>query len=496
MSHPPRIGVWAAVSTLAQAAEDKISLESQEQQGREFAEAVGGEVVAVYTVPGHSRDLWRWSDAESQMVAYANLRRDVEASRIDVLWALDVDRLGRDPALAQQVISLVERSGAEVYLQSAPHQLGQKTTAHRYVSAIQSVRVGEDQALRKHRHHSGMKGRILKRGLLAGLPPFYLDVERDPVSGEVVGYRFSDQVGALDLMTRLFLEGHSYAEICRRLDASGYPPPGDGRHWWARLANEVMLSDVPAGYAHWGPYRTPEPSPHVPARWDSETFAAVVRERQRRSVSGFTRRGAGPLTRVAYCARCGGHMVRARPRRTSPYYLRCNRHAQKAVYPEYTCHANSIREDAVLEAVGDFLQEMSTPEAIDAMLAEQQEGHQGQALHSELDAARRAVTDLEVRRRRAAHAYAAGDMDLTIYREVDSELSERLAAEQARAQDLEQVIAAMPDLEQQREAILGLVQVLPDLLTSEEPATIAAMLQEAGLHIYIEAGLVREIVLE
>jgi hypothetical protein len=39
-----RIGIWRAVSSKPQAAGDKVSLESQEEAGREFAAAVGGRV--------------------------------------------------------------------------------------------------------------------------------------------------------------------------------------------------------------------------------------------------------------------------------------------------------------------------------------------------------------------------------------------------------------------------------------------------------------------
>ena len=81
-----RVGVWAAVSSRPQADESKESLPSQQAQGREFAAEKGGEVVRVYEVPGHTRDLIFYADAAEQMPAYAELRRDVEAGRLDVLW--------------------------------------------------------------------------------------------------------------------------------------------------------------------------------------------------------------------------------------------------------------------------------------------------------------------------------------------------------------------------------------------------------------------------
>ena len=225
-----RVGVWAAVSSKAQAAEDKVSLQDQEQRGQEFAQSLdGGQVVAVYRVGGQSRDIVFWHHAEAAIAAYGELRRDIEAGRLDVLWCYDVDRLGRDPALAQTLISLVETNGAEVYISTAPHPIGQKTAGHRYVSAIQAVRAGEDSALRAYRHASGMRGRV-KRGMIANTPPYgYQAMHSD--NGDVRAYEFTAGIAAVELMTTLFLSGHSYAEIQRRMNASDYPPPMGGDFW-------------------------------------------------------------------------------------------------------------------------------------------------------------------------------------------------------------------------------------------------------------------------
>ena len=51
---PYRVAIWCAVSSKAQATDDKVSLGSQEQAGRDFAAAIGEHVVAVYTLPWHS----------------------------------------------------------------------------------------------------------------------------------------------------------------------------------------------------------------------------------------------------------------------------------------------------------------------------------------------------------------------------------------------------------------------------------------------------------
>ena len=155
------------VSSKAQVGEDKVSIDAQLEAAREFAVTLGGEVIDQLVVPGHSRDIIFWADAEAEMDAYRQLREACQSGDFDVLHCVDADRLGRDPALSNQVVSLVEKSGAEVYFASAPHPIGQQTAGHRYLFAIQSTRAGEDQRRRVQNQRMGLQARV-RRGLPAG----------------------------------------------------------------------------------------------------------------------------------------------------------------------------------------------------------------------------------------------------------------------------------------------------------------------------------------
>ena len=55
---------------------------------------VGGDVVAVYKVPGHSRKYIFYTDAEKEMAAYRQLREGPEARMFDVLWCRARGRVG------------------------------------------------------------------------------------------------------------------------------------------------------------------------------------------------------------------------------------------------------------------------------------------------------------------------------------------------------------------------------------------------------------------
>lgn len=478
---PLRVAIWSAVSSKPQA--EKTSLSDQEEAGRRFAASLDGHVVAAYVVPGHSRDLIFWTDAEENIPAYRQLREGCERGDFDVLWALDPDRLGRDPALSSQVISLVEKSGAEVYLASAPHPVGQATAGHRYIYAIQSVRAQEDQSLRVKRHRFGTKGRI-ERGLPANHWPLGYVPIRDPETGQTTGGELDPNLApAVEQATRLFLAGETYNEIRRRLEASPHRPPIVAR-WSHSTVYKILHNDTYAGYPSWGEYTAPEKSVRYPALWDEETYSAILRERERRAHDPYAKREGSPLSGVAFCARCGHRMSRHNPReRTSR--LRCAKHAQTSVTGE-PCHANYLKEEHVIAALGDYLRYLrDNPNAIAQILSNPSNtADQEQRLRQIEDL----LTDLDQRRERLALALAAGQMDGPIYRRADDQLLEQVDALGIEHRGLEKRVAATPDLAERRRALTSLAQIFPELIQKAPATRVRALIQKAGLRIECEAG--------
>lgn len=482
-----RIGIWAAVSSRAQATEDKTSLDEQIQAGERFAVAIGGQVVARYVVPGQSRDYWNWYEIERDVAAYRQVRADLEAGRLDVIHAVDADRLGRDTALVQQFYSLAGRHGCEVYLASAPHELGQQREEHRFLPAFLSVQAGADQARRIRRHRLGMKARV-QRGMIANHPPTGYEAIRDSVSGLVTGYQFNADIGAVRTMTELFLRGFSYSEIMRRLNNGNVLSP-TGRRWKHNTIYGILHNDTYAGLPDWGPYQSETPAASFPVLWDTETHTAILAERRRRE-SGkapYVRRGGGPLTGVAFCNRCGGPMTRYRytDKGRGYVYLNCARHRRKSI-TGISCHHNNIAEWRVLEAVAQFLESIITPEALDMALASLADEDTCATRQAELDAAHTRIADIERQRERLALALAGGQMDAAIYRVTDDRLLARLETEQERGRDLARELETVPDVGARREALSKLAGQFRELAASADPAEIAAMLQAAGIRVWIE----------
>jgi len=487
---PLRIAVWCAVSSKPQAAQDKTSLPDQEAAGRKFAAAIGGHVVRVYTVPGHTRDVIFWSDAEAAMDAYRQLRLDCQAHTFDVLFALDPDRLGRDPALSNQVISLVEKSGAEVYLASAPHPIGQATIGHRYVYAIQTVRAQEDQITRTRHSARGMRARV-RHGLPANHWPIgYLPV-RDARGETTTATLDPDLAPAVQLATRLFLAGEPYSHIISALDHSPYHPPR-ARRWGYSTVHRILHNDTYAGLPTWGDARPPQPSDRYPALWPPDTHAAIVRERARRSERRNRRSKStgSPLAGVVFCARCGYIMTRHRHHHNySTYSLRCSKHNRKSITGQ-PCHPNYVSERAIVQAITGYLATLTDPAGLDHALTHVDDTA---PLQEELAAVEHHLDDLATRRHRLALALAAGHVDPQIYRAADDQLLEDVLTLEAQRQHLQTLLAAAPDLAARRAALEALIPIFPDLIHHTPAPRIRTLLQNAGLRVECEAGAITSI---
>ena len=93
-------------------------------------------------------------------------------------------------------------------------------------------------------------------------------------------------------------------------------------------------------------------------------------------------------------------------------------------------------------------------------------------------------------RERLALAYAGSTMQPDVYRKTDDTLLQRMAGEQARLDQLEQQLGALPNLDERRRALLALGREFVRLLRVAEPPEIARLLQSAGVSVWIEQNRV------
>src|SRR5688500_15256115 len=95
MPKPLRFAVWSAVSTSAQAEQDKASLHEQEEKCRATSFTKGWrESAGPYIVPGESRTRWvNLRDAEREIPALHAMLEDGKRGLYDILALYDYNRL-------------------------------------------------------------------------------------------------------------------------------------------------------------------------------------------------------------------------------------------------------------------------------------------------------------------------------------------------------------------------------------------------------------------
>jgi hypothetical protein len=305
------------------------------------------------------------------------------------------------------------------------------------------------------------------------------DAEGNTVAGEFV----PGEIEAVRLGTSLFLAGHGYNTIVKRLNESPWRPRKSDR-WRLSTVRRMMNNDVYAGYVTYGDVRNPEPSDRFPVLWDEERYREILRERKRRHPGGSP--PASPASGIVCCQRCGRKMTIATRRGVRRF--RCTKHAEAGAGMHEACRHNRIEEEAVVtaleEALRKFAQDPAIMEAaLEAALPDRT------ALREDVERARACVAEVEVRQDRLAAAVAAGALDIDATRRHNEVLAADLDAATASLEEAWSRLATMPDQDVQRRYMEELIA--EPSLRGVPIETARAVLQRAGVRVYVEE---REIV--
>jgi DNA invertase Pin-like site-specific DNA recombinase len=217
MSTGRRAIIWAAVSTTAQAADDKASLPAQLADARAWCNQEGFQIVEELVIPGFSRryyNLYEFSDAlrkETANEAGFKLLRLIQERGFDVLVTRDADRLGREQSLVSEVIARVIDAGATIY---TFNEGWIDAAQYRMVSAFSGYRAATyvDDLARKIK--LGMRGRA-ERGLPVSGKPFYgHKLIRNQRTGKAIRVEVDEAKRAeWDALADVLIEGTPYRLI-------------------------------------------------------------------------------------------------------------------------------------------------------------------------------------------------------------------------------------------------------------------------------------------
>lgn len=461
-----RCVIVAAVSTTAQASDQKASIPQQVEACREVCEARDWRVIATIEIPGHSRNYNWLHEIIRDCPGYGEMVRLVESSQVDLIVVRDYDRLWRTDALRAQIAALCREHRVQIFSLNQPVEpedpvhLDDASDSRLIVEALSGIIGQQENKARARRHRLGMAGRI-RRGL------------HHPGPNPPYGYRYSDD-GRLLIdsqeapwvrhMFSRYLSGVGPGGIASELTGMGIPTPGSARpalsvannpRWHGRTIVRILQNAVYAGEVHWGEFQNPD-GVHE-ALVSREDFVRTQRVRVERGRFRIGPTYSGNLLRgLLSCGFCHHAMVYYRVR--GRLYLRCSEYvATRAQRCQNNGHSASAVHRDVMVQVQTVLRE---PEVF--MEARRQRSRTGEA-RSELQAVESELEDAKVRSGRWNHLYEHGQMgvdELLMHRQRIFGQIDKLRARQTELK------ASIADESKMVEALVGLAELtelLPDL---------------------------------
>lgn len=327
-----RAVIWVAVSSQAQADDEKTSLPEQERQARALAEQHGWRVVDLLSVPGHSRRYIDFHDVNRDMLvqgidAFQRLLGHWEACDFDVLIVRDGSRFARSQSLHAYVVERTIQAGARIY-SLADGWVDEQN--HRMFIAMGGYSAAA-QADHISRAQQAAKDRLAERGLWHnGRPPWFLKVIRNEY-GKVLSMHVDRSYQRLyDDLAELLLAGVSWVNIEKELWKRGHGKNGRAfprfamYHivynpvWWGNSARNWNSINRPNRQKKDMWCFDPEfPAPpevkiwydtHEPV-WDGDIAEAIKAELRRRRMSIRRAGRSHTFTGLLVCGRCGHYMV-------------------------------------------------------------------------------------------------------------------------------------------------------------------------------------------
>lgn len=221
-----RATIWCAVSTKAQADDEKDSLPAQERNAVALCEREGWQIVDVLRVPGHSRDYIDFHELardarQAGIDAFDRLAAHWKAKDFDVLICFDGNRFAREQSVHAYITSYIVQSGMRIYSLS-DGWVDQKN--YRMWTAMNGYKAATeiDQFVEKTR--IGKEKRV-ERGLPVHAATFSHKIIRDKHNGRAIGLEVDEAYRRfwLDLAELILSEPHlSWHDIGRAMNARGY----------------------------------------------------------------------------------------------------------------------------------------------------------------------------------------------------------------------------------------------------------------------------------
>lgn len=471
-----RYAIFAAVSTEAQAADDKVSLTEQVTRCRAVGDARGWNLTGEYVVPGESRTRWiNLRDAEREIPRLGQMLDDAQGGLYDVLVVYDFNRL-RD--LLTPVSKTLAAYSVQLFSVSQPVEPIDPRQYSPYASDASQMMQGMSQIISqaqvadlRRKYAYAMPKRISQRGLPMKIPWGYRKPPGRETDPSAVPIQDTDKCAVLVKAKDALLSGATITELVSLFD--GTPPPR-GDAWHRSTIYRMLKNPFYAGVVSFGASRlmldprtgerkqveTPAKAiraqgKHIPL-WDAETYSAILAELKGR---GHTNRGHynRQVTSLVYCGTCGAKMwlshIGTHDGRTNLRYLRCST-GEAHVRANYD-KALPVIAGKIKDAVMEYIANPSAQPPAETVN----------------------IDDLLLQRKRLEDAYQAGVMSLQSY-------TERIAPLTDAIEDAARLKQRQTDAEREHAARLetlmelaGMADKLPAWILHEDAAKVNRLLR-------------------
>lgn len=267
MTELRRAALYARVSTERQAGEQQTSIPDQLRRDRKVCESYGWEIVGEYVDPGVS------GEALEERPEMQRLLRDVEAGRIDVVVAIDLDRVGRDEFVFAQIFDTLDT--AEVWVHADGQLYDPDNPTQRMTRGIKAVVSSHARRALLQTMANGQRARALVGGWPGGTPPYGRRLVWPPAPDgkrpKAMVELDPDEVAVILRATELLVDGDGSGrpldtgDVAARLNAvgsrtrggSGAPDKRVPRPWAADTLLWILRSRTLMGELVWGKPQKP-----------------------------------------------------------------------------------------------------------------------------------------------------------------------------------------------------------------------------------------------
>ena len=420
-----RTVIVAAVSTGAQATEDKYSIPQQLEVCRATCEQRGWTILQEISIPGHSRNYDWLHEIVSECPEYGRLVKVIESQTVDLVVCRDYDRLWRTDALRAQLTALCRQYGVQIFSLNQPIEVRDRehltvgSDSRLIIEAMSGVISQIENEARKRRHRLGMVNRA-RRGLPPATPAYGYRKDGDRVS------IIPAEAQWVQWMYERRLEGYGFRLLMNELNDLGVPSPR-GTLWSIPTVRRIVHRPFYAGRLKWrGEVYDGIQEPII----DRELWDRVQRVNHAGAAWHFPQREIRhPLVSLAICGYCGVHMIHSSDRYAG---FRCGRYLRSGGR-RCQCNWNGAgRVGAyVLDAVLSFL---DNPQA----LAEHQSRDNQASRNAELGQIQTRLTELGEAKERLLRLFETGKIAMSDIIVRYEEVSEQIQRLEVKRSDLEE----------------------------------------------------------